>query len=71
MTEAPLFHDVADAPADGRAFWLHAADGVRLRVGLWRHEGAQGTVFLLPGRTEYIEKYGRAAADLRARGLPC
>ncbi len=68
MTEAPLFHDVADAPADGRAFWLHAADGVRLRVGLWRHEGAQGTVFLLPGRTEYIEKYGRAAADLRARG---
>ena len=27
-----------------------------------------GTVILFPGRTEYLEKYGRAAADLRARG---
>ena len=69
MTETPLYHDVADAPADGRAFWLKAADGVRIRVGLWRHDGARGTVFLLPGRTEYVEKYGRAAEDLRARGF--
>ena len=52
----------------GAAFWLTAADGVRLRVGLWSHPGAQGTVLLLPGRTEYVEKYGRAAADLRSRG---
>lgn len=68
MSEAPLYHDVADAPADGRAFWLKAADGVRIRVGLWRHDGARGTVFLLPGRTEYVEKYGRAADELRLRG---
>lgn len=69
MTTAPLYQDVADGPDDGGAFWLHAADGVRLRVGLWRHEGARGTVFLLPGRTEYVEKYGRAAQDLRSRGF--
>lgn len=68
MTEAPLFHDLADGPEGGRAYWLNTADGVRIRVGLWRHDAAQGTVFLLPGRTEYIEKYGRAAGDLRARG---
>jgi lysophospholipase len=68
VSEAPLYHDVADAPADGRAFWLKAADGVRIRVGLWRHDGARGTVFLLPGRTEYVEKYGRAADELRLRG---
>ncbi len=68
MSEAPLYHDVSDAPADGRAFWLKAADGVRIRVGLWRHDGARGTVFLLPGRTEYVEKYGRAADELRLRG---
>ena len=55
------------APPGGRAVWLHAADGVRLRAGVWAG-GAKGTVILLPGRTEYIEKYGRAAGDLVARG---
>jgi lysophospholipase len=69
VIDAPLYHDIDDAPDDGRAFWLNAADGVRIRVGLWRQDGALGTVFLLPGRTEYIEKYGRAAGELRARGF--
>jgi lysophospholipase len=65
---APLYDKAADGPEGGQAFWLSAADGVRLRVGFWTHPGAKGTVLLLPGRTEYIEKYGRAATDLRARG---
>lgn len=30
--------------------------------------GTKGTVILLPGRTEYIEKYGPAAAELAQRG---
>lgn len=64
---APLFEDVAQAPAGGQAAWLTCDDGVRIRAALWR-EGAKGTVLLFPGRTEYIEKYGPAAADLRARG---
>jgi lysophospholipase len=64
---APLFDDVADGPSGGRAVWLAASDGVRIRAGLW-DQGRNGTVFLFPGRTEYIEKYGRAAADLCARG---
>lgn len=68
MTEAPLYTDVADGPAGGQSFWLRAADGVRLRAAIWPG-GDQGTVLLLPGRTEYIEKYGRAAADLVARGF--
>ena len=68
MSEAPLY-DIAEGPAGGRAFWLTTADGVRLRVGLWTYVGAHGTVLLLPGRTEYVEKYGRAAGDLRARGF--
>jgi lysophospholipase len=59
---------VADGPPGGRAIWLGAADGVRLRAAIWPG-GAQGTVFVFPGRTEYIEKYGRAAADLVARGF--
>lgn len=68
MDRAPLLEDVAAAPEGGVAYWLVAADGVRLRIGAWRHAGARGTVLLFPGRTEYVEKYGPAAAELRARG---
>ena len=64
---APFFAELADGPVEGRAVWLHAADGVRLRAGIWEG-GTKGTVILLPGRTEYIEKYGRAAGDLLTRG---
>ncbi len=32
---APLFTDIAEGPAGGRAWWLRARDGVRLRVALW------------------------------------
>lgn len=68
MTEAAPFHAaLADGPDGARAVWLRAADGLRLRAAVWPG-GAKGTVVLLPGRTEYIEKYGRAAGDLRARG---
>ncbi|MEQ9259215.1 MAG: alpha/beta hydrolase [Roseovarius sp.] len=62
MTEpAPFFAEMADGPEGGSAWWLKAEDGQRIRVGLWQPEAARGTVFLFPGRTEYIEKYGRAA----------
>ena len=65
---APLFADVADGPPNGRAFWLTTADDVQIRVAFWPAAEARGTVLLLPGRTEYIEKYGRAATDLARRG---
>jgi len=68
MEEAPLFAEIARGPEGGRAFFLTAEDGVRLRLGLWTRTDARGTVFLLPGRTEYVEKYGPAAADLARRG---
>lgn len=69
MTDAPFFASLADGPQDGRAVWLRGADGVRIRVAVWNTGAAKGTVFLLPGRTEYIEKYGRAADDLAQRGF--
>ncbi|MBC7165682.1 MAG: alpha/beta hydrolase [Roseovarius sp.] len=68
MEAAPFFSEVADGPEDGAAFWARAADGPRIRVGLWHGKAAQGTVLLFPGRTEYIEKYARAARELAARG---
>lgn len=69
LISAPLYTDVADGPDGGRAFWTQTEDGMRVRVGFWPTEGAKGTVLLFPGRTEYIEKYGRAARDLAARGF--
>lgn len=69
MTGAAPFHAaLAEGPEGARAAWLRSADGVRIRAALWPLHGAKGTVLLLPGRTEYIEKYGPAAAELHARG---
>lgn len=65
---APLFSEMADGPEGGTAWWLHTEDGIRIRAGLWQPEAARGTVFLFPGRTEYVEKYGRAARALAACG---
>lgn len=70
LSPAPLFTDVAGAPAGGAAHWLATEDGLRLRIAHWSPTGtAKGTVLLFPGRTEYIEKYGPAAGDLTARGF--
>ena len=68
MIAAPFLSELADSPAGGAAHWLTCSDGRRIRVGHWTHEGAIGTVLLFPGRTEYIEKYGRAARDFAQRG---
>lgn len=65
---APYLDDIADGPA-GSAWWVRASDGVRVRVGGWTAPGARGTVLLFPGRTEFIEKYGRVARDVLAQGL--
>jgi len=69
MQDAPLFNDLAEGPEGGKAFWFRADDGVRLRAGFWPAQG-KGTIILLPGRTEYVEKYGRAARDITALGYP-
>lgn len=67
MAPAPLVAN--DGPPGAQAHWLRAADGVRLRVVHWpAPAGARGTVLILPGRTEWAEKYGLAAAALVAQG---
>ena len=69
LSEAPLFTDVAPAPLAGTAYWTHASDGVRIRLGIFQPKDAKGTVLLFPGRTEYVEKYAPAAGDLAQRGF--
>jgi len=68
LADAPFYADVADGPEGGKAFWATGSDGVKVRVGHWAKPDAKGTVLLFPGRTEYVEKYGRAAKDLAKRG---
>lgn len=67
MTPAPFHAALADGPDGAQCVWLQAG-AARIRVAWWK-AGQKGTVLLLPGRTECIEKYGRAAGDLVARGF--
>lgn len=67
MKTAPLYAELAEAPPGGTSRWIEAADGVRLRLAWWGG-GKNGTVLILPGRTEFLEKYGRTAADFLSRG---
>ncbi len=69
MENAPFFSDIACGPDGGAAHWVTPSDGLRIRVGHWTGQDVKGTVFVFPGRTEYIEKYGPAAAELLARGF--
>lgn len=69
MQPAP-FHQLPDDPlAPAAAWWLTAEDGVQLRVAHWQSAPApRGSVLLLPGRTEYVEKYSRIAGSLSTAG---
>jgi len=67
MNTAPL-HDFHDVPTGGKAIFVSAQDGTKIRIAYWQG-GDRGTVLLLPGRTEYIEKYGRMIAKLQTRNL--
>lgn len=68
MDTAPFYNDIAEGPDGGTAHWLTTADGVRIRVGYWPKADSKGTVLMFPGRTEFIEKYGRSAASFAERG---
>ncbi len=55
-------------PEGGRFAWLRTADGVRLRAACWSGKKSIGTVLLMQGRTECIEKYYETIGELRTRG---
>ena len=49
---------------------MKTPDGVNLRFARWTPPpGRKGTVVVLQGRTESIEKYFETVRDLRARGF--
>jgi len=51
--------------------YLSPTQGIRIRWGVWKtHSQVQrGTVLLLAGRGEYLEKYHETATDLIKRGF--
>ena len=68
-------------PTDVSYDYFTSHDGAKIRYMLWPKEGAKGTVIILGGRTEFIEKfyedmylwqargYAVAAMDWRGQGL--
>ncbi|WP_114966860.1 alpha/beta fold hydrolase [Alkalilacustris brevis] len=67
LPPAPLYIGPDQAPSGPAAFWLRTGDGLRLRAVLMAR-GARGTVILLPGRGEFIEKYAHVASKLADNG---
>lgn len=58
-------------PPDGKSRYIETRDGARLRIIHWsgRRVTGRGTVFLLNGRSEFIEKHFETVWDLRDRGF--
>ena len=58
-------------PPGGRVEQVVTEDGIRLRCTRWPATGAdhKGTVLILQGRIDFIEKYFEAIADLQNRGF--
>jgi lysophospholipase len=58
-------------PPGARLVPVETADGVPLRAATWRPttRTVKGTVCLLQGRAEFIEKYYETIRDLRGRGF--
>jgi lysophospholipase len=58
------------SPPGGVDAFIRAADGVKLRVARWLPATpARGTVAVLQGRNEFIEKYFEVVGDLLSRGF--
>ncbi|GLQ56941.1 alpha/beta fold hydrolase [Devosia nitrariae] len=58
-------------PEGARPGYFRTEDNVRLRYATWPRaaEGHKGTVCLVHGRTEFIEKYFETIEDFRRRGF--
>ncbi len=71
--KGPRLCDVASnpIPQGGRIGYFKTGDNVRLRYGIWPKTGgaSKGTICLVHGRTEFIEKYFETIADFQARGF--
>jgi lysophospholipase len=58
-------------PPGGTIEWVEMGDGARIRTARWMNPVApvRGSVVLLHGRTEFIEKYAEVIGEMLSRGL--
>lgn len=72
MSEAELFaHPDYPVPGHGKTWLATTRDGARLRFASWRPtvKPVRGTVVVIQGRAEFIERYSETIAELRRRGF--
>jgi len=68
----PVIVEGNDVPPDGTFDWLERPGDIRLRYALWPVPASQterGTVVIVPGRIEFIEKYFETISELQERGF--
>lgn len=68
MNEAPLTTaEDYPLPPGGTAGFAETPDGTPLRWAVWRADRPKGSLLLIPGRGEFIEKYTEVIGELLAR----
>ena len=71
-TDEFFLHPDNPLPATGMCSLVTASDGVRIRVGTWKPTGRQvsrGTVLVINGRAEFMERWFETIQELRRRGF--
>lgn len=72
MAEAAFFSQPDyPVPGHGKVWFATTRDSARLRFASWRPtvKPVRGTIVLIQGRAEFIERYSETIAELRRRGL--
>ncbi|CAH1669908.1 Lysophospholipase [Hyphomicrobiales bacterium] len=72
MAEAVLFADPGyPVPGHGKVWLARTRDGASLRFASWRPtvKRVRGSVVVVQGRAEFIERYSETIAELRRRGF--
>lgn len=72
MAQAELFaHPDYPVPGHGKVWLASTRDGAALRFASWRPtvRPMRGTVVLVQGRAEFIERYSETIVELRRRGF--
>ncbi|EFL88794.1 alpha/beta fold hydrolase [Ahrensia sp. R2A130] len=70
--DAQLYSIIDNPAPDGATIgWLETSDGVKLRYARWETlvRPSKGTIVILHGRSETIEKYFETITDFRSRGF--
>ncbi|MCY4445612.1 MAG: alpha/beta hydrolase [Rhodobacteraceae bacterium] len=64
---APFLDTIVKSPGNVKAYWLTTSDNIRIRVAIWSG-GTKGTILILNGRNEFVEKYAHLALTMQNRG---